>query len=131
MCCCLMSSIAPTPTSDHQISSLLTLLVPHSVPSKRGTRSRVQLDLSPGCTWHERTSHMSWCDKKIRKFRKSLRLINTAVPKAAPFKWCMSRTFGFPTATQQCKQVPCISPATGQKLWACQKTITASCNARQ
>lgn len=102
--CCLMSSVAPTPTPDHQISSLLTLLIPHSVPSKRGTRSRVQLDLSPGCTWHDRTSHMSWCVKKIREFGESLRLINTAVPKAAPFKWSMM--FGFPTATQQCKQVP-------------------------
>lgn len=80
MSCYLMSSTALTPTSDHQISSFLTLLIPHSVPSKRGTRSRVQLDLSPGCTWHERTPHTSWCDKKIREFRESLRLTNTAVP---------------------------------------------------
>lgn len=64
-------STAPTSIFDYSsISSLLTLLMPHSVPSKRGTRSRVQLDLSPGCTWHERALHISWCDERNKEVKR-------------------------------------------------------------
>lgn len=76
--------------------SLLTLLIPHSVPSRRGTRSRVQLDLSAGCTWHERTLQMSWCGKKIREFRES----GSTTQQSQKSDQCTSQFF---SDTQQCK----------------------------
>lgn len=110
---CCLSSAAPG-------GSLLTLLIPHSVPSRRGTRSRVQLDLSAGCTWHERTLQMSWCARKSgsqAQQHSSPKSLNSACPRFSHRRPTM--------------QVPSFFLLLG-KSCASQKTITVvitSCNA--
>lgn len=100
--------------------------MPHSVPSKRGTRSRVQLVLSPGCTWHERTLHISWCDKRNKEVKeethqhRSPKSCSVYVPDVWLPHWYPKMQAG-----------SLISFAIREKLWVHQMTSNTSCNARR
>lgn len=120
---CLVSSIASTAASDHQPpylidSALRTIQERHKKPSTAGFVC--WLDMA----WQNFTYVLMW--QENQQVQED---INTTVPKAASFKGCMSWMFAFPTATQQCKQVPSFLLLLGK---SCRhdKTITASCNVK-
>lgn len=49
-----------THTLKHPFGPALTFCMPHSVPSRRGTRRRLQLLWSRGSVWQDRAWHMSY-----------------------------------------------------------------------